>query len=541
LSASLRVSSEEPDDATVTVAQEQLQRPSDAAARTALAVFVAVEAFAFGYLVYLGRSVWFTADEWDFVALRTAWNLDDLFRPHNEHWSTLPILLYRLLWWLFGLRTHLPHQMLVAALHLTVAALLYAVMRRARIAPWIATIAASAFALFGTGYFNIVYAFQVAWCFSLACGLAYLLLVDHDGRFDRRDWLGLGLGLAGLMSSGVGVSMIIVVATAALLRRGWRLAALHAVPLATVFLLWLAVIGRSSYGERATLTGALRFMVRNQWATVRGIGHSPIAGVALVVVLVVGVVLAWRRGAQHEGPYWVPPAATFVGAVAFLFITGTGRAGPEGLFPLNVSRYLYVAAALALPAFAYAANEIVQRAPRLVPVVAVILLVGVPGNFFELRDAGHKMEAASLPSRRFILSVPRNPVASQLPRSLQPWGFANYLELGWLLDSVPSGRVPAPRPLTPQELASQTLSLAFRPDAHAPSARCRSVRTTVVRVLRKNDSLRLASGRADVVLLAYGAQSVPVPLRSTPSRALVDSLRLRIVPRPGSNTPVVCG
>ncbi|MBI2706537.1 MAG: hypothetical protein HYX32_14785 [Actinobacteria bacterium] len=37
---------------------------------------------------------WFLVDEWDFLANRSATNLDDLFRDHNLHRSTLPILIY---------------------------------------------------------------------------------------------------------------------------------------------------------------------------------------------------------------------------------------------------------------------------------------------------------------------------------------------------------------------------------------------------------------------------------------------------------------
>src|SRR5437879_3944706 len=115
---------------------------ADRTVRVALGAFVAVEAFALPLLIALGRSIWFTADEWDPIATRTAWDLGDLFRPHNEHWSTLPILVYRLLWWLVGLRTHLPYLVIAVLLHLTVAALLRAVMRRAGIGPWLASLAA---------------------------------------------------------------------------------------------------------------------------------------------------------------------------------------------------------------------------------------------------------------------------------------------------------------------------------------------------------------------------------------------------------------
>ena len=63
--------------------------------------------------------------------------------------------------------------------------------------------AAGLFLFLGSGYQNIVWAFQIGFVGSLVFGLAHLLLIDHDGGFDRRDALGLAFGLAGLMCSGV--------------------------------------------------------------------------------------------------------------------------------------------------------------------------------------------------------------------------------------------------------------------------------------------------------------------------------------------------
>src|SRR5258705_13975951 len=76
-------------------------------ARLALSAFIAVEVAALSLWLVLGRNQWFFSDEWDFLAGRTAGDLGDLIRPHDNHWSTLPILVYRLLWWLFGFRTYL--------------------------------------------------------------------------------------------------------------------------------------------------------------------------------------------------------------------------------------------------------------------------------------------------------------------------------------------------------------------------------------------------------------------------------------------------
>jgi len=519
------------------------RRPVTDSRRLALAVFAAVEACALQFLVVIGRPIWFAADEWDWVASRTAWNLGDLFKPHNEHWSTLPILVYRLLWWLFGLRTHLPYLLVAIVLHLTVAALLRVVMRRASVDPWIATIAASAFALFGGGYFNAEFAFQMAWGMALAFGLGYLLLVDHDGPFDRRDAVGLMLGLAALMSAGPGVAMTVVVVVAALLRRGWRVALMHAAPLGTIYVMWWAAIGRKSYVRHATLGQAARFMTRNLWATFRALGDLPVVGVALLVLLIVGLALIPAgRSPQRLGS---APIALLAGAPIFLFITGIGRGAPVfGEQSSNVSRYLHVAAVLVLPAIAVAADNVAKCSKPLAALTVVVLVIGIPANVRAFTDGTDKLVAQTRGERSFILSVARNPLAKDLPRNLQPYFFSPDLTIGWLLESVPSGRVPPPGPISPNARATETLSLALRQAPFARPEPCRPLPHQVIRLLDKGDALRAASGRVEVTYLAPdGGQSVPTQLRATALIALTGPLQLRLTPLPqGSERAVVlCG
>ena len=116
---------------------DPLDTPSEAgdgdrrSERAALGVFVAFLVIAACALLFdLGRYFWFQGDEWDFLVNRNAGQLGDLLRAHNEHLTLLPILVYRLLWNLFGLRSYLPYQVPIVALHLTAAALLRVVMRR---------------------------------------------------------------------------------------------------------------------------------------------------------------------------------------------------------------------------------------------------------------------------------------------------------------------------------------------------------------------------------------------------------------------------
>ena len=226
------------------------QGSTDRNARPAAIVFGLVVAGAAALYFVMGRHQWFYYDEWDFLAGRSAWSLNDVFRPHNEHWTTLPILVYRALWWAVGLRSYRPYQAITIALHLTVGVLLRVVMRRAGVNAWIATAAASLFVLLGSGRQDILWAFQFGFVGSIAFGLVHLLLAVHDGPVDRRDYFGLVAGLAGLMCSGVAVTMVVVVGLAVLFTRGWRLAVLHTLPLGAVYVVWWLIVGHEGYTNR---------------------------------------------------------------------------------------------------------------------------------------------------------------------------------------------------------------------------------------------------------------------------------------------------
>lgn len=62
------------------------------------------------FFVRQAPRLWFFADDWEFLLNRrlSSDTLDTLFRPHNEHWSTVPILVFRTLFTSFGVRHYLP-------------------------------------------------------------------------------------------------------------------------------------------------------------------------------------------------------------------------------------------------------------------------------------------------------------------------------------------------------------------------------------------------------------------------------------------------
>jgi hypothetical protein len=491
--------------AATTAAPRSPRSRAVTSARAALVVFVLVEAVAAVFFVRVARHRWFRSDEWDFLADRSATDVGDLFRPHNEHWQTIPILVYRALWTLFGLRTYFPYRLLAVLVHVAVAALLWVVMRRAGTAPWLATAAASLFALFGEGYDNITWAFQIGFVGSLALGLVHLLLADHDGPVARRDALGIGAGLAGLMCSGIGVTMVGVVALAVLLRRGWRAAALHAVPLTAAFVVWWLVKGRDSYDAfHADALDVVRFVRAGVRDDFEAMGQWTPVAVALGLVLVVGGVLVARdaRDAAVRRSL-AAPFALMLGTVGFLAVTSLGRSGRLGVALAGTSRYLHLGVAMLLPAIALAAGAIARRWRHATPLLVAVLVAGIPGNV----DTGADRQPKRVtPFRAAILSLPRQPLAREVPRSLRPvQPSAPEVTLGWLLDGVADGRIPEPPAPTASERATYELLLSLsQAPARRPLEGCRPLERPVQRTLRAGDAIGIRNGEVRITRLGPG-------------------------------------
>ena len=533
----------------------RLRRLGDA--RAAFVAFVALELASIPLLLTWGNRWWFWADDWEFLGTRTAWNLGDLFRSHYQHWVTLPVLAYRALWSLFGIRHYVPYQLLVIALHLVAALLLRAVMRRAGVRPWMASLFAAVFVFFGAGAENILIAFQITFVGSLVFGLTQLLLLDHDGRghdgrglksLDRRDWLGVGAGLLGLMCSGVGVTMALIVGLAAWMRRGRLVALFHTVPLAVAYGLW-SLLSPTSNGPVTYTTHSVvdvvKFFVIGAGSVFGRLGQVPGIGVVLAIVLVVGFVLAVDREdlPSLRGEFAVP-VALVIGAAVFLVVTAVARAGStpvsfgtvhSGPQRARQSRYVYLLAAMVLPLLAVALDALARKWRLLtVPAVALVL-AGVPGNIHAMRVYTEQSQVQRKQDRIEILESPRLPLAQKLSPSLVPGAeIARFsgLSLGWLLESLPSGRIPKPPPLSPSEISTETLRLALR-DAKVPSdGACRTIAGPTRLQLRVFDRMTLAAGTARIVYYpSDGAPSRPLPFE--PKQTLVATtgpLDIGIVP-----------
>lgn len=493
--------------------RSQADVPSAGSARAASAFF-AVAVVASG-IVFIreARPSWFGYDDWDFLAARTAGDLHGLLVPHGDHWSTAPILTYRALWNLFGLE-FTPYVVVAVALHLATAVLLRVVMRRAGVDPWIATAAATLFAFFGAGYETTTKLFALSFGgWPLVLGLCQLILADHEGPWRRRDWLGLLAGLGAVASSAVGVPMVLAVGVATWWRRGARIALGHTVPIALIYAAWYVGFAESAGG--ASPESVLRFVHTGVRGVLLDLGQSWPLAILLGVVLVAGLVLArsqWSADSSRASASM--PIGLLVGLLAFLVLTGHGRAEPVPIFGdlARLSHYADVAAVMILPAVAYAATAIGRRYSPLMPVLAVLLLVGIPGNVSALHD-GVEREGGAF-ARDLMLSLPRAPAARTAPPDLPPEPLlAAPVTIGWLVDALDSGRVPPPD-RAPTELEAEQILLRltlWQTDGMRVVEPCTRSVGPVVRHLEAWGNVSLsAHAEVDVAVLGNEGWSAPV-------------------------------
>jgi hypothetical protein len=516
-------------------------------AAAAQSAFVAVMVGALVFYLWSARQAWFSFDEWDFLSGRSAGSVASLLRPHNEHWSTLPILLWRALFHVFGIGSYVPYLLALLVAHLTLAVLLRVVILRAGVRPWTATAAASLFVLLGAGADDILWAFQIGFVGALAFGFGQLLIAGHDGPIGRRDVVALMAGLAALLCSGVGVTMVVVVGIATWSRRGWRPAVFQTAPLAGIYLLWWSTYGRKGYHEATRVGDIPAFAWSMVSATFRGLAQVPFLGIGFGVLLAAGLYLAWRGLSRADlRQRAAEPAALLAGGIVFIVITGLGRAGTIDT-PSAPSRYVYVVAALILPSLALAIDTIGRRLGTWGMVLPVVLLLGIPGNVRLAADRDRQFAGAYQELRLLMLSAAHLPISAHLPADYIPAQlFTGPTTVGWLRANASAGRVPSPGPMSPRKQADVTQQLLLQPTTPFFVPRgCRKVTTSTVVTSAPNGMVLASSGAGATV--TYLPDSGPLPAsvvigphaHSPGVRFVLGKLKFDVRPNPGGQV-LVC-
>lgn len=343
-------------------------------------------------ILWFARDQWFVTDEWDPIVRRSV--LGDaplgLLDPHNEHWSSLGILVYRAQVGLFGVRTYLPVMLVFVVVHVVAAHLLWRLMRRLGVDEAVAGALALLFAFLGSVSFELLFAWNLTFSVPIACCFGALLALPASTWDPRRDIAVWALLVLGLASSGVGLTVVVVLSAVALVRRGWRGALVTAsVPLG-VYLAWTLGWGSSGATGATVVPGALRGIPDTLWRSSRHVGDLVTgldgAGIAMVVLLLAFVV--WK--ARGRGSV-TTAAVLALGAPLFFVITSLRRYGLFGGEWIFFPRYTYVAFALVVPLLGLALTELLAhaRAHRRLAYAAlgVVLAAVLVHQGLELSDA----------------------------------------------------------------------------------------------------------------------------------------------------------
>ncbi len=436
----------------------------------ALTIHVLTLVGGFFVLVYCNRDQWFFGDEWDFLAHRGLSGADySLWEPHTAHWSTIPILIYRALYGLWGLHTYVPYVVVLVLLHLAVAHLLWRLLLQAGVDQTVATALAAVFTFLGSGYENLLWAFQIGFIGSVALGMAGLLLVNHEGRWGRRDVAGWVVSIIGLTFSGISVTMVAVAGLTVLMRRGWRHAALTVSVPGVIYVWWFVVTGNKNVSdEDRTVEDVLEYP-EYIWNGLRAAIEATVGFQGAGAVILLGLAgFLLHRGGRSKGPA-APAFACALGALVLYAIIATGRAG-MGIETSGVSRYTYIVIALAVPAMGLALADLVNhdglaRAGRRAAACVLLLLVGVhnAGTLVEKSRVEKRLEQR-LKARILAAAQLVNSPAVILGGNPEPQ-FSPDIVVEDLRRMHREGKLPEPDRITPDDriIVATTLQYAVNP------------------------------------------------------------------------------
>jgi hypothetical protein len=467
--------------------------------RAGVVALVVILVAAFPILLTWGDGQWFGQDEWSFIANRKLPTVDGLLAAHNGHWVTIPLVLFRLNFELFGLNSYVPYQILVILAHLTIAALAHTIMRRAGVRAWLATALIVGFVFYGAGWGNILFAFQITLDGSVIAGLFQFVMADHDGKWSRRDTIGVSVAVLGLMTSAVMPAMSVAVGAFVLLRRGWRIAAGHTVPPAVIFIAWYIGFGGSEASDPQA-SRIVRFMYHMVRATFEGLGRSTPGGLALALIAALGVggaVAAWRRTGDLV-PLAIP-AGLLTGVLVFSFLTGFNRSGfgADVAAVAGQGRYIYVCAALLLPIVAMGAQQLWEWRRALVVVPLALIALGLPANIDSLRNRG----PFTTGNRDQVTTLAHSELLPQVPGDLRPLPFQD-VRAAWLLKAVADGDMPDPPDDMPTraKLNIDAALALVEEDTSTPA--CDPVEGRIAQTVHRGD--RIVVGGPVQLLLAEG-------------------------------------
>jgi hypothetical protein len=384
--------------------------------------FVLLAVVAVAVLIALGLGMTFFSDEWAFIESRSLGDPATWFPPHNEHWSTLPIILYRAMVETIGIGSYVPYLAVVAILHAVVAALVYLLLERSS-GPRFALAGSVIVLFFGAGFENLYWGFQTGFIGSMAFGLAAMVVEDQGPSRFRVATIAVLL-LGAVMCSTIGVIVAVAIGVEWMLDRRWQEAITALLLPSVVLLAWLLTLGREGVLQRDPLTLEAALTVPTY--VVAGFGNAagsitglPFVGSLLALGGLVGIALRVQAGRVPVRAIGVVVAITVQYA-----LTGLAR-GQIGVDHSDLSRYTYVSGILALVALGDIIGRVSIPEPQgprrsIIAAVTVWLTLTFTHNGI-LLIAGRELFLDRADITRALVTValhPEPPAGAQLDRSL---------------------------------------------------------------------------------------------------------------------------
>jgi hypothetical protein len=275
-------------------------------------------------------------------------------------------LIYSVLLNTVGMRTYVPYMAVLLALHATTVVLLFEVVRR-RAGDLIGIGAAVLLLVMGAAWENLLWAFQIGFVGSVACGLGALLLIP-------RMWAAMLLLLGSLMFSGIGLFFLIAAAVWLALTPDRRKDLLWLAPVAVALAAWYLAYGRSGAPPAPTslaanLAALPLYTVWGLGSSVAGlIGEGGLVGPVMLLLALAALGFSWRR--RRPDGFNLGIAAALL---AFYLVLGLNRA-QLGYQQSGSGRYVYEGAVFWLLLLAGPARDLPWRGtwrPALVACVFV--------------------------------------------------------------------------------------------------------------------------------------------------------------------------
>jgi hypothetical protein len=443
--------------------------PSSDDATTIATIVLAIALVGVGiFLLVSSTKLWFNLDEWDFLAHRGLnFSGQGILYPHNEHWTTIPILVWRGIFGLVGVRDYWFYSLPMILAHLATVILLWRFMLRHEVELWTATLLAVAFAVVGVGGGNLIWAFQLTFVGSVAFGMLAIDAIETE-----RTWLAPLWLICSLMCSDLGLPMIAACALVALAHRKFRVAVIAVVPPIVVFVIWYVTIGNKGtagdYGK-VDIGQLLNYVWTGLTSALSGFFDAPHA-IGVVAILVLAAAGIRYRNA---------PAALAAAVLPFYGFVGLGRV-QDGAHQATSSRYSYLAIALVLPLIGWSFTRLLRvialRPLAIAGLVALVALnlsllhrqeeraaaasdqtVGNPQMFLAYSNQKPQMEAAAFllaHGKVFPGQFPANSVCAVVPNAKQ-CVVEDVPDISTLSRWVQKGQFPVPTHVAPGVLAAE--------------------------------------------------------------------------------------